>query len=166
MHEGGGNNRVAALVATSLTAIAVMISSFQAYISWSSLQQYRESFLFSKRAEVCVDFLRDVRDETDQLNQASLIAERSGTNNDRYSALMNRLLGRQEQLSGHMSFVILGTRELAADAEDLEKTLGQAVSVAGTDGVTKTQIDQAIARTLASRTRLQNTCMAMARGAG
>ena len=108
--------------------------------------------------------MRDVRDETDELTQVSSIAERSGSNNDRYSNIMNRLLGRQAQLSGHMSFVILGTAELADDAEALEKSLETAVSVAAADGATKPQIDEAIAHTIAPRARLQLACMALARG--
>lgn len=158
------NSRIAALTATGIACIALMVSTFQAYVSYQSLQQYRNSFLFSKRAEVCVDFLRDVRDETDQLNQLGNIAESRGTNNDRYSALMNQLLGRQQQLSGHMSFTLLGTSELADDADQLEKALGNAVTTASTDGVTKAQITDAITRTIGPRARLQNACTALAHG--
>ena len=160
------SNRFAALTATSITGLALIISSFQAFVSWQSLQQYKDSFLFSKRAEVCVDFLRDVRDETDQLNQLGNIAESRGTNNDRYSNLMNQLLGRQQQLSGHMSFTLLGTAELADDADQLEKALGAAVSTAAADGATKAQIADAITRTIAARARLQNACTALAHGGG
>src|SRR5215813_4206102 len=100
MHDG---SRLVAIAATAIAAFALIVSTFQAFVSYQSLQQYRDQFLFSKRAEVCVDFLRDVRDETDQLNQLGNIADSRGTNNDRYSSQMNQVLGRQQQLSGHMS---------------------------------------------------------------
>jgi hypothetical protein len=160
------DDRLAALIATTIAAIALIVSSFQAYISYRSLQQYRETFLFSKRAEVCVDFLRDIRDETDQLNQLGNISDRRGDNNDRYSSLMNQVLGHQQELSGHMSFTLLGTDELADDADQLEKALGNAVNIAAAHDATKAQIEDAIAHTIGPRARLQNACTALAHGAG
>ena len=157
-------DRAAALIATSIAGTALMISTFQAYVSWTSLQQYRESFLFSKRAEVCVNTLRDVSNLADQLSLASGIAIRETSNSERYSRVMNRIGPLQQNLNGHMSFVILGTAELARDAETLEKSLNDAVTVAMTDGATSPQIDEALAHTQGPRTQFQNACMALARG--